>query len=172
MPSGVRASQVCPSCVRGCSDHVKKQLKSDQKATKTEHKNVGLYAQKTAQSAYWKILKNATNALYCDFSLAYWTGFPYCKISLVYWYTLSLAYCRGLPYCDFSLAYCDDFSRQIRHVRRIWRLRVHISGCVKSFLSRFRLNPKSLPYFTHISPIFLPYFTHISPIFLPYSHKK
>jgi hypothetical protein len=30
----------------------KKQLKNTQKAPKTEHKNVGLYAQKTAHSAY------------------------------------------------------------------------------------------------------------------------
>lgn len=44
--SCVRRSQGCPSCVQITQKAGKKAAQKRQKATKTEHKNVGLYAQK------------------------------------------------------------------------------------------------------------------------------
>jgi hypothetical protein len=53
--SGVRLSQVAQlafGVARITSKSRKKAAQNTQKAQKTEHKNVGLYAQKTAHSAY------------------------------------------------------------------------------------------------------------------------
>ena len=63
----------------------------------------------TAQVAYWKIPKNATNALYCDFSLAYWTGFSILQnFSSILIYALSSI----LPWTPilrfFSSILCSD----------------------------------------------------------------
>jgi hypothetical protein len=55
-PAFLRPAFGCPRVARPAfgsrQKSRKKQLKNTQKTSKTEHKNVGLYAQKTAHSAY------------------------------------------------------------------------------------------------------------------------
>ena len=128
-----------------------------QKATKTEHKNVGLYAQKTPHSAYWKILENATNALYCDFSLAYWTGF-----SILRNFPSILIYARSsiLPWTPilrfFSSILCSDslifalyrllFVGGINYISVLLKIGVWSFSCVLDILPLY-----PMPYSSHIS---------------------
>ena len=161
LASCVRRSQVCPSCVQITQKAGKKAAQKRQKATKTEHKNVGLYAQKTPHSAYWKILKNATNALYCDFSLAYWTGFSILRnfpSVLIYALSSILPWTPILRF--FPSILCSD-SLTFAHICSVSALICRWDKLYSSASQNRRMGV--FVRFSHIAVLYpMPYFTHIS----------